>query len=185
MSVKMVHLYHGTTLTALEGMERDQKLIPNKLNSSDAIQAGYEPNDYYGYLFATNHLSNAIHYSTMAIANNHKSPYHNEKWGNLCIVLEIELPEQHLLPDVHDAPHASTWEESLENCRSVRYQGELELSCINRVLFCHYELDTTMVSCSFQDWKKALEQYGYIFEPKNENLACEWVEEEKIPISYK
>jgi hypothetical protein len=180
----MVRLYHGTTLTAFEGMEQEQKLIPNKLNSSDAIQAGYDPNEYYGYLFATNNLSNAIHYSTMAIANNYKSPFHDERWGNLSIVLELELPKQLLLPDVHDAPNATSWEDSLNQCRSVRYKGELNLSCIKRVLFCHYELDTAILSCSFHNWKEALAQYGYIFDVANEEMTCEWVEEEKTPIIF-
>lgn len=179
-----MRLYHGTTLTAIESMEKDQILIPNKLNSSDAIASGYDPTVYFGFLFLTNSISNAIHYSTMAIANNHKSSYHHPDWGNLTIVLEIELPEQQLLPDLHDASLAKTWEESLERCMSVRYEGNIPLSSITRILFCHYEYDMPVLSCSFEEWRKALAEHGNLFNRESEEIIGEWLDEGKLPLSF-
>lgn len=178
----MIHLYHGTTLIAIEQMMKDGKLIPNKLNSSDAINAGYNPDDYYGYLFLTNCLSNAIHYSTMAIANNHRSPLHNESWGNLCIVLEIVLPEEHLLPDVHDAPNAKTWKESLVTCRSLRHKGEIPLSFVSQIKFCHYEFDDAVVSSTPSNWEETLLKYGHLFDADHMHEVEVLLSENQTPL---
>lgn len=181
----MVKLYHGTCLLALEGIEKEQSIIPNRLHSSDALNEGYSEEEYYGYLFFTDSISNAIHYSTLATANNVRSPLHQSHWGDLTVVLEIELPEKLLLPDLHDAPNAQNWKESMEYCRSARYQGVIPTTAIQHVLLCHYDLDEPIVKCSFSDWKESLSQYGHLFSTEYQDTAIKYVEDGKTPLFFK
>lgn len=178
----MRRLYQGTNLLTPDGITSEQKLIPNKQNASYALEAGYPVEDYKGYLFFTDSLSNAIHYSTLAFANVKNSHNGLEDLHNLNVVLEVELLEEDLIPDKCDAPEATSWEESLSKCRAVSVKGEVLIGSVKRILFCHYEIDNVLVISSISNWRSTIREYAHYFHNDNIDEVLTLYEKGYFPI---
>ncbi|WP_336770126.1 hypothetical protein [Bacillus bombysepticus] len=172
-------LIHGTSYEALLGIKNDKELIPNKINSSYAVEEGYhEAEEFYGYLFFTNSLGTAIHnssYATHNISIKHPLPH------GLYFALEIEIPESKLETD---SKEIRDWTESLDLIRSVKVKGKIPTSWVKTVLLCHYDLEEVLIKCTLDNLEDVVRQYKDLFlsESVVTKAVDECLEEGKLPI---
>ncbi|KZD71180.1 hypothetical protein [Bacillus cereus] len=172
-------LIHGTSYGALLGIKNDKELIPNKINSSYAVEEGYhDAEEFYGYLFFTNSIGTAIHNSSYATHNltiKHPLP------DGLYFALEIEIPESKL---VTDCKEAKDWEESLDLIRSVKVKGNIPISWVKKVLLCHYDLEEVLIKCTLDNLEEVIMQFKDLFlsESAVTKAVDECLEEGELPI---
>lgn len=144
-------LFHGTTLNSLKAIANEGVFIPQKKNGSDALANHYEPEQFLNYVFFTNDLENAGHYSTLACAT--QGEYDN---GNIETIVGAIIPRQRLLPDLCDATNAKDWVESLQKTRAVSVKGELHLPAANLFLvFVDYDTGEVLYLTTELDGEKA------------------------------
>ena len=180
-------VYHGTSLQGIQGIIENKAIIPNKITGSDAMNnqwGDYNEKHFYGFSFFSDELTTAIDYSGLAMSNV-DAP--KKEILHLNIVLEVELDENEFLPDFHDCPEATCWQDSMESIHAVRWKGEIPHTAIKRILFCFYFAYVAIVSCTFDEYEEALEQYAYLFHENNfDNLAKQYEKNNQLfPIAYK
>lgn len=180
-----MRVYHGTSLKGIQGIIENKAIIPNKIMGSNAMDSpeGYDPKHFYGFSFFSDDVFSAIDYSSIAMSNA-EAP--KEGILHLNVVLEVELDENGFLPDLHDCPEATCWQDSMERIHAVRWKGEIPHTAIKRILLCHYDVCDVLVSCSFDEFEEVLEQYAYLFCEKNSKVVKNqyYGNENLFPIAY-
>lgn len=130
-----VLLYHGTTLSSMREIVETLTFVPQKKNGSDALANHYPEGVFLDYVFFTNDLDNAGHYSTLACSN--LGEYDN---GDIQTIIGVMIPEYKLLPDLCDAPKTEEWKDSLKRINSVSVKGKLTLPAENLfLLYTNYD----------------------------------------------
>jgi hypothetical protein len=155
-------LYHGTTLDRFKGITDSLSIIPQA--KKGAGSGGSKPELYEGFTFFATSLKVAGDYAL----------WKNKEEKGICVILELTLPEDILLPDDNDCPIAKHWEESADKICQVKVLGSVSVSCINNIYF-YDQLEEgylfELFDLPFQDWKlyfdnKLQQKYKEIEEEK-------------------
>lgn len=99
---------------------------------------------FLGFTFFTGGLKTARDYSSDA-----------DKIG---VVLEVELPEEILLPDDNDCYNCETWQDSLKSIDQVKVKGGVTSDKIKRIHFFNNNTKKKMFISTWDSWEKDMEE---------------------------
>jgi len=146
-----VLLYHGTSVKNIKNIIKEGQLVPQGGTGAKPMEllwGDYDEKDYYGYLFFSDLYYRAMDYSILS--GDH---CWDETYSNILIVLALEIHEDKLLPDLHDAKDTGTWQESLEACNQVCVKGSINREDISYLLFVDMENGEIVGIANTDDWE--------------------------------
>lgn len=142
-------LYHGTTLSKLEGIVADGMLRPQESGGGGANPDN--PNGFEGFTFVSNDITYALRYAHLV--NRIQDLYED------LVVLELDVAEEALMPDDNDCPDCDTAEESLSKHKQAKVLGPITSDYIRMVHFYNQKKDL-LLSTSFNGCIDALSEYN-------------------------
>lgn len=157
-------LYHATSMESLFSIMESGELRPQEIQVSDF--ANIENIDrffdgdveeynkmmsrYVGYTFFAADQGTAQGYGARAAGKSNIN--------NFYAIIIAELDEEVLMPDLNDAPNATTWEESIQEVSQVSVLGSVSIDKMTGLIiventYIHMSLNTT-----FETWKDDLKK---------------------------
>lgn len=118
-------LYHGTTLKRLHGITEQEWIIPQAMKGAGKGGTDVISHLYEGFTFFATSKSVAGEYAL----------WKNRNSDEICVILEVKLPEDILLPDDNDCPLAKEWSESAKKIGQVKVWGNVSVRDISNIYF--------------------------------------------------
>lgn len=148
-------LYHGTNYQGLIGITNSQSILPNA--SEGAGPARGRESNYYGFSFLATTKEKAFTYTK------------DISIDQLKVIIEVQVPEELLLPDDVDCPECKTWQESSSKVNQVKVVGEISSNHIKSIYLYNPINDEFIVETNLNNWQKDFEQNAELFENSNKN----------------
>lgn len=136
-------LYHGTDTNKLRQITESGMLMPNEATGAGSI-AENDGRNFEGFTFMATTLERGWYYSRVGNPNN---------FDNFQIVLELDVPEDSLMPDDDDCPTCKTWQDSARNIEQVKVLGSITDNYFKKVHF------NEKVVFNYSNWEDELEEY--------------------------
>lgn len=151
-------LYHGTNLERLKKITETGMILPNEEMGDGP--GGEDESTYDGYTFFATTLRRAEWYANRV-----------QWYENPPVVIEVEVPEDALLPDDNDLPSSKTWEDSAKAISQVKILGPISSEYIKSVRFYNSALKE-IGKVPFHQWQSFFEKH------KEEILNVEYDDDE-------
>lgn len=138
-------LYHGTTIENLSSITDLGMILPNE--SKGGGSNGAPDSNYIGYVFLATTISAARFYAGYAMSGPR-------------VILEVDIPEESLLPDDNDCPECKTWQESEERIMQVKVSGSITSDYFKNVYFYkNYGNYDFVFEAPFLNWREEYKKY--------------------------
>lgn len=159
-----ITLYHATSMDSLFAIIESGELRPQEVQASDWTnpenvdkyfdgdmdEYNRQMNNYVGYTFFADNEGTAKGYGSRAAGKSNIN--------NFYAIIIAELDEEILMPDLNDAPSATTWQESARESGQVSVLGSIPISQMTGLIIVENNYIHMSVNTTFETWKTDLKK---------------------------